>query len=89
MSELEGGKEKNEKKDEIRYKKIDTIQIITNLKERNDDDDDDNKKGSIKIINYTINALVDLLKNYENKRKDYEENTEKKKKGAVGKITLF
>ena len=78
MSELEGGKEKDEKKDEIRYKKIDTIQIITNLKERNDDDD--NKKGSIKIINYTINALVDLLKNYENKRKDYEENTEKKNK---------
>ena len=76
MSELEGGKEKDEKKNEIRYEKIDTIEIITNLKERKDDD----KKDNIKIINYDILELVDLLKNYENKRKDYEENTEKKNK---------
>ena len=73
-SEDEEGKGKE--KDEIRYKKINKIQIITNIKERKEDD----KKGNIKIINYNIADLVDLLKKYENKRKDYEKNTEKKNK---------
>ena len=84
MSELEGGKEKDEKKNEIRYEKIDTIEIITNLKERKGDDDD--KKDNIKIINYDILELVDLLKNYENKRKEYEKINEKKNKKIKYKL---
>ena len=66
----------DEKKDEIRYEKINTIQIITNLNKR----DEDGKRVKDDNINYDISLLIDLLKNYENKRKDYEENTEKKNK---------
>tara|TARA_B100000965_G_scaffold160814_1_gene134013 strand:+ start:965 stop:2545 length:1581 start_codon:yes stop_codon:yes gene_type:complete len=73
MSELEGGKEKNEKKYEIRYEKINTIQIITNLNKR----DEDGKRVKDDNINYDISLLIDLLKNYENKRKEYEKINEK------------
>ena len=66
MSELEGGKEKDEKKNEIRYEKIDTIEIITNLKERKGDDDD--KKDNIKIIG-PLHWVFHFEKKYEMKKK--------------------
>ena len=72
MSELEGGKEKNEKNYEIRYEKINKIQIITNLNKRNDDGErvkDDN-------INYDINNLIGLLNYYKDKRNAYEKKNE-------------
>ena len=50
MSELEGGKEKNEKNYEIRYEKINTIQIITNLNKR----DEDGKRVKDDNIDYDI-----------------------------------
>ena len=71
-SKRSGYERLDEKKDEIRYEKINKIEIITNLNKRNDDGERV-KEGN---INYDINNLIGLLNYYKDKRNAYEKKNE-------------
>ena len=71
-SKRSGYERLDEKKDEIRYEKINKIEIITNLNKR----DEDGKRVKEGNINYDINNLIYLLNYYKDKRNAYEKKNE-------------